>query len=152
MYHCHVDTVLHVEMGMYGTVIIRPPDGSTDIAWAGGPAFDKEYIWHLHTFDSSWHSGMGRGMGGMISGPGTVRHRPDYFMINGRDGNDTLTDPATAIEAGPGQQVLIRLNNVGYQPAMVRLGNLEFDVIASDGRPLTKTIRTDSQLIAPDER
>jgi hypothetical protein len=43
-------------------------------------------------------------------------------MINGRDGNDTLTDPATAVEAGPGQQALIRLNNVGYQPALVQLG------------------------------
>jgi plastocyanin len=74
-YHCHVDTVLHFEMGMYGTVIIRPPDGSTDLAWIDGSVFDKEYIWHLHTFDSSWHSGMG-GMGGMASGPGTVRHRP----------------------------------------------------------------------------
>jgi len=52
-YHCHVDTVLHLEMGMYGTVIIRPPDGQTDMAWENGPTFDKEYIWHLHTFDSS---------------------------------------------------------------------------------------------------
>lgn len=151
MYHCHVDTVLHVEMGMYGTVIIRPADGSTDVAWAGGPFFDKEYIWHLHTFDSSWHSGMG-GMGRMVSGPGTVRHRPDYFMINGRDGNNTLIDPATAIEAGPGQQVLIRLNNVGYQPVVVQLGGVEFDVIASDGRPLAQGLRTTSQLIAPGER
>ena len=148
MYHCHVDTVLHVEMGMYGTVIIRPPDGSPYVAWAGGPAFDKEYIWHLHTFDSSWHSNMG----GMVSGPATVRHRPDYFMINGRDGNDTLIDTATAIEAGPGQQTLIRLNNVGYQPALVQLGGLEFEVIASDGRPLADTLRTTSQLIAPGER
>ena len=152
MYHCHVDTVLHVEMGMYGTVIIRPPDGSTDVAWTGGPSFDKEYIWHLHTFDSSWHSGMGGGMGGMVSGPGTMRHRPEYFMINGRDGASLLTDPATTIEAGPGQQVLIRLNNVGYQPALVQLGGLEFEVIASDGRPLAQTIRTTSQSIAPDER
>ena len=148
MYHCHVDTVLHVEMGMYGTVIIRPPDGSTDLAWTGGPTFDKEYIWHLHTFDSSWHSGMG----GMVSGPGTVRHRPDYFMINGRDGASTLTDPATAIEAVSSQRVLIRLNNVGYQPALVELDGLEFDVIASDGRPLAQTISTDLWMIAPGER
>ena len=155
MYHCHVDTVLHVEMGMFGTVIIRPLDGITGVAWTGGPVFDKEYIWHLHTFDSTWHSGMGGGiggMGGMVSGPGTVRHRPNYFMINGRDGNNTLIDPATAIEAGPGQRALIRLNNVGYQPALVQLGGIEFDVIASDGRPLAQTLRTTSQLIAPGER
>jgi FtsP/CotA-like multicopper oxidase with cupredoxin domain len=95
--------------------------------------------------------GMG-GMGGMVSGPGTVRHRPDYFMINGRDGNETLTDPATAIEAVPDQMVLIRLNNVGYQPALVQLGGLEFEVIASDGRPLVQALTTDSVMIAPGER
>ena len=151
-YHCHVDTVLHFEMGMYGTVIIRPPNGRIDRAWAGGPRFDKEYIWQLHTFDSSWHSGMGGGMGAMVSGSRTARHRPDYFMINGRDGDDTLTDPATAIAAGPRQKVLIRLNNVGYQLARVRLGWLRFRVIASDGRPLAQTFRTRSLMIAPGER
>jgi len=146
-YHCHVDTVLHFEMGMYGTVIIRPPDGSTNVAWAGGPAFDKEYIWHLHTFDSSWHQG-----GGSVSGPGTVRHRPDYFMINGRDGANTLTDPTTAIAAAAGERVLIRTNNMGYQPGLVRLGGLEFQVIASDGRPLPATIVRTELLVAPGER
>ncbi len=145
MYHCHVDTVLHVEMGMYGTVIIRPADGSTNRAWANGPTFDKEYIWHLHTFDSSWHRSK-------VSGANTVRHRPDYFMINGRDGFDTLTDPTTAIEAGPGEKVLIRCTNVGYQLAQVQLGGLPFDVIASDGRPLAETISTTSLVVAPGER
>jgi FtsP/CotA-like multicopper oxidase with cupredoxin domain len=48
--------------------------------------------------------------------------------------------------------VLIRLNNVGYQPALVQLGGLEFDVIASDGRPLAQTFRSDSLMIAPGER
>jgi FtsP/CotA-like multicopper oxidase with cupredoxin domain len=146
-YHCHVDTVLHFEMGMYGTVIIRPPDGSDNVAWAGGPAFDKEYVWHLHTFDSTWHVG-----GAAVSGPGTVRHRPDYFMINGRDDADTLTDPTTAIAAAGGEVVLIRTNNVGYQPAVVRLGGLQFQVIASDGRPLPTAIATTELLVAPGER
>lgn len=146
-YHCHVDTVLHFEMGMYGTVIIRPPDGSDHVAWAGGPAFDKEYVWHLHTFDSSWH------LGGMpVSGPATVRHRPDYFMINGRDGANTLTDPTTAIAAAAGETVLIRTNNMGYQPALVRLGGLEFQVIASDGRPLPAAMSRTELLVAPGER
>ena len=126
-------------------VIIRPADGSTKRAWTNGPTFDKEYIWHLHTFDSSWHRSK-------VSGANTVRHRPDYFMINGRDGFDTLTDPTTAIEAGPGEKVLIRCTNVGYQLAQVQLGGLPFDVIASDGRPLAETISTTSLVVAPGER
>lgn len=145
MYHCHVDTVLHFEMGMYGTVIVRPADGSTNRAWTNGPVFDKEYIWHLHTFDSSWHDNM-------VSGANTVRHRPDYFMINGRDGANTLTDNTTAISAGAGQKVLIRTNGVGYQTARVRLGGLAFEVIASDGRPLPAPITATEWLIAPGER
>jgi FtsP/CotA-like multicopper oxidase with cupredoxin domain len=144
-YHCHVDTVLHFEMGMYGTVIIRPPDGNPRAAWDGGPSFDREYIWHLHTFDSSWHNEM-------VSSNRTVRHRPDYFMVNGKDGEDTLTDPSTAISGAPGEIVLIRANNMGYQPALVNLGGLAFDVIASDGRPLQSAITTDQQLVAPGER
>jgi FtsP/CotA-like multicopper oxidase with cupredoxin domain len=145
MYHCHVDTVLHLEMGMAGTVIIRPPDGRDDLAWAGGPVFEREYIWHLHTFDSAWHSER-------ISGPRTVRHRPDYFMINGRDGELEIDDPATAVAATPGERVLIRLTNVGYQPALVELGGLSFEVIASDGRPLPTPIVTAERLVAPGER
>jgi len=145
MYHCHVDTVLHFEMGMVGTVIVRPSDGSTNRAWTNGPSFDREYIWHLHTCDSSWH-------GNMVSGTNTVRHRPDYFMINGHDGANTLADSTTAVSAGAGQKVLIRCTGVGYQPAMVRLGGLVFEVIASDGRPLPAAIGATEWLIAPGER
>ena len=145
MYHCHVDTVLHFEMGMYGTVIVRPPGGLTDRAWSDGPRFDKEYIWHLHTFDSSWHQSR-------VSGATTTRHNPDCFLLNGRDGADALADPTSAILAGPGQRVLIRATGVGYQPARLRLGGLPFSVIASDGRPLPEAIRTDTWMLAPGER
>ena len=145
MYHCHVDTVLHFEMGMYGTVIIRPPDGGDTEAWSGGPIFDKEFVWHLHTFDSSWHSEM-------ISGPRTSRHRPDSFMINGFDRAMAADDPASAVLAAPGERVLIRLTNVGYQPSLVKLGGLEFLVVASDGRPLRAPFLTTQQPVAPGER
>jgi FtsP/CotA-like multicopper oxidase with cupredoxin domain len=73
-------------------------------------------------------------------------------MINGKDGEDTLTDPSTAISGAPGEKVLIRANNMGYQPALVRLGGLEFQVIASDGRPLPVAIVGTEQLVSPGER
>ena len=152
-YHCHVDTVLHYEMGMVGTVIVRPSDGSTTEAWSGGPSFDKEYVWQLSTYDSSWHTGGGgMGGGGATSGPNTSRYSPDYFMINGRDGSNLNSDSTVAISASAGQKVLIRGVHSGYQPCNVRLGGLSFDVIASDGRPLPSAINTTEWMMAPGER
>ena len=145
MYHCHVDTSLHFEMSMYGTVIIRPADGSTNVVWTGGPAFEKEYIWQLGTFDSSWH-------GSMVSGPQTARYRPDYFMINGRDGANAGSDSTVAITAAAGQKVLIRVNGTSYMPSVIRLGGLVFEVIASDGRPLAAPVSTTEQLVCAGER
>jgi len=147
LYHCHVDTVLHMEMGMSGTLIVRPSDGNRSVAWSGGLAFDKEYIWQLHTFDSRWHSGA------FSSGLNTQRYTPDYFMINGLDGPDILSDASTAISGNSGQKILIRLVNLGYMPAMVNLDGITFDIESSDGRPL-KTIKTNQSelLIGPGER
>jgi FtsP/CotA-like multicopper oxidase with cupredoxin domain len=144
-YHCHVDTVLHMEMGMAGTIIVRPSNGSANQAWDNGPLFDSEYIWHLHTFDSTWH-------GLNVSGPATVRYRPDYFLINGRSGSDLLADAATAVQAAPGSRVLVRVFNPGYLPARVSLGGILFDVIASDGRPLRQALGVNSLLVGPGER
>jgi FtsP/CotA-like multicopper oxidase with cupredoxin domain len=148
MYHCHVDTNQHFEMGMFGTIIIRPSDGSTNKIWTNGPSFDKEYIWQLTTFDSSWHSGEG-GMGG---GSNLTRYSPDYFMINGKDGGNTLTDATTAISASAGEKVLIRLNGTSYLPGKVRMGGLDFEVVASDGRPLAQSYMTNEQLVCAGER
>jgi len=146
MYHCHVDTVLHMEMGMAGAMIVRPADGSLNTAWTNGPIYDKEYIWHLHTFDSRWHSER-------ISGPATVQYNPDYFLINGRDGAALQTDATTAISGNAGDTVLLRVVNLGYLPSSVVLGNLAFDVIASDGRPLAEPVtQVKAWRIMPGER
>jgi FtsP/CotA-like multicopper oxidase with cupredoxin domain len=144
-YHCHVDTVLHYDMGMHGTIIVRPKSGNITEAWDGGPTFAKEYVWQLGTFDTSWHNLM-------VSGTQTARYRPDRFMINGRNGADTQTDTTVAVEANAGEKVLIRLNQTSYQSAEVSLGGLSFDVIASDGRPMQTQQTKTSIYMAPGER
>lgn len=146
IYHCHVDTVVHMERGMYGMMIVRPSDGSLDRAWDGGPTFDREYVWHLHTFDSTWEL-LSR------SDSQTVRYRPDVFMVNGKTGVDTSTDTTTRIDAAVGETVHLRLANFSYVPALVDLGGLAFDVIASDGRPLATALTGQTQrLVAAGER
>ena len=145
MYHCHVDAVLHFEMGMVGALIVRPADGSATTVWTNGPRFDKEYLWQLQTFDSTWH-------GLTVSGPQTVRYRPNYFMINGRDGAALSTDPTVAVSAPTGATVLLRVIHMAYAPALVSLGGLTFSVIASDGRPLPQPIQATSYLMTTGER
>ena len=144
-YHCHVDTVLHYEMGMHGTIIIRPASGSAVEAWEGGPTYDREYVWQLGTFDTTWHNEN-------VSGLATARYRPDRFMINGRNGTDAQTDYTVAVEANEGEKVLIRLNQTSYQGARIELGGLPFEVIASDGRPLPKALTKTSLYMSPGER
>lgn len=143
IYHCHVDTVLHVEMGMIGTVIVRPPEGDINRAWQGGPFFDKEYIWQLHTVDTRWHQQL-------VSGAFCVDYNPNFFMVNGRDNVDN--DPATAISGSAGERILIRAVNIGFLPALIDLGNQNFQVIASDGRPLRNFQIRQQILVGPGER
>lgn len=80
-YHCHKNTVLHFEMGLYGLLVVDPPNPGTrpDIPAApyptGGPGFipaflpdfpgfvpdanvvpyDVEALWVPDEFDSIWH-------------------------------------------------------------------------------------------------
>jgi len=144
-YHCHVDTVLHYDMGMHGTIIIRPRSGNITEAWDGGPTFTKEHVWQMGTFDSSWRSTN-------VSGDATVRYRPDCFMINGVNGADALSDPTVAITANAGEKVLIRTNQTSYQGAKIEFGGLPFELIAADGRPAVNAPTVTSVYLTPGER
>jgi FtsP/CotA-like multicopper oxidase with cupredoxin domain len=145
-YHCHVDTVLHYAKGMYGAVIVRPPDGSTDRAWDGGPQFDEEVLWHLHTIDSVWNNTQ------LISSPATARYHPDIFLLNGRESTHARADPFTRIVVARGQKAYLRLLNAGYNWARVSLGGLPFEVVASDGRPMQTPVLAGVWELGPGER
>ena len=144
-YHCHVDTVLHYDMGMHGTIIIRPRSGNIEEAWDGGPTYTKEYVWQMGTFDSTWRSTN-------VSGEQTIRYRPDCFMINGVNGATAQTDSTVAISANAGEKVLIRTNQTSYQGAKIDFGGLAFEVIAADGRPAAQSQTMTSLYMTPGER
>lgn len=65
LYHCHVNTVLHFEMGMYGFLIVDPPVSGAPFA-DGGPGvirranqlvnYDVEALWAVDEIDARWHN------------------------------------------------------------------------------------------------
>ncbi len=138
-YHCHVNTVLHAEMGMYGALIVDPPSGP-GTAWDGGPAYDVEAIWAVDEFDTSWHCR--RWNAGLCGGDaGFNDFNPDVFVINGIGDAETETHSTVAVSCDVGQRVLVRYIMAGYVPQRLTIegagsGLGDIQVIAEDGHPL----------------
>jgi len=148
-YHCHVNTVLHAEMGMYGGLIIDPvPDPNdppgTRRVFAGGPAYDVEAIWACDEFDSRWHN-LNWAAGTCGGDVGLNNLQPDYFIITGVDGaSSALTAPGVAVQMNRGQSLLVRYINAGYFPQRITFGGLTATVVSSDGRPFPNPIQVTS--------
>lgn len=134
-YHCHTNTVLHAEMGMYGALIVDPADGSKR-AFTNGPAYDVEAIWAADEIDSRWHN-KSWDAGTCGGDQGFNNLNADYFIISGVDGaRSALTDPRVAVSMLRGQTLLVRYINAGYYPQRINFGSLTATAVASDGRPL----------------
>ena len=141
-YHCHTNTVLHAEMGMYGALIVDPPEGP-GTAFENGPTYDVEAVWAVDEIDSSWH-GLGWTAGTCGGDVGLNDLNPDYFIITGVDGaQSALTAPGIAVDMERGQRLLVRYICAGYLPQEIRFDGLNVDIIASDGRPLPNPVTVD---------
>lgn len=141
-YHCHVTTTLHLTMGMYGLVIIEYPDQQI----FGGPTYDKDYPF-LATdleLETNWDP--------FGSFP-FHEIRPDYFMLNGKQGSQITNDESQYIWYEDGDQVLLRLTNLGYTLVEYELPpELNATVYTSDGRPLPEPFTTSLLEVYPGER
>ena len=140
-YHCHTNTVLHAEMGMYGALIVDPPEGPGTL-FSGGPEYDVEAFWVVDEIDSSWHD-LGWAAGTCGGDVGLNELNPDYFVITGVDGTgDSAMDaPPISATVQRGQKLLARYICAGYHPQRIRFGGLTGTVYSSDGRPLPKPIQ-----------
>ena len=122
-YHCHVHTVKHLEMGMYGAFIVRAVDGQgafINTINNGGPAYDFEWNWVLSTVDPRYHTAEG-------DDPVFASYQPQYFLINGNEGL-TRDAPAETLMATVGANVVIRL--MGLQSV-----NATFQILDANDNP-----------------
>lgn len=144
MYHCHVHTVKHLDMGMYGALIVRPKDAAGNFLNQLTPdpqtAYDVEQSLVFSTVDPGYHT---------AEGDSTVfaNYIPRYFLINGNEGNAS-SDPAVTLSAAVNQKVALRLIGIHAVGGSfsIRDGNgvaQPFTVYVEDGRqwpaPGTKT-------------
>lgn len=143
-YHCHVNTVLHFEMGMYGMLIVDPDvdgapfaDGGPGVTWVGNTLtpYNAEAIWVADDIERRWHTNPEHGTGdpatGVLCGgafigindPGNPHLHdfdPDVFVISGIPPEVRGTSGARQNVAGAGatvvrgQRLLIRAVNASY--------------------------------------
>jgi FtsP/CotA-like multicopper oxidase with cupredoxin domain len=104
MYHCHVHTVKHLEMGMYGPFVVRAVDingNFQSLINSGGPGYDFEWNMVLSTVDPRYHTATG-------DDPVFGSYIPQHYLINGNEGAAPTT-PADTLTATAGSTVAIRL-------------------------------------------
>jgi FtsP/CotA-like multicopper oxidase with cupredoxin domain len=158
-YHCHVNTPLHVAMGLFGPIIIDPPGTDPKAPppkkpFLEAPAdwtYHVEAVWAPFAVDPRWHQ-LNHAAGMCGEDAGLNIHQPKYFLINDQpqtpDGAP-ISAPNVAVRAKAGQTILIRTINASYVPITFEFGNgLDPLMIETDGRP----IRTKMDLsgISPD--
>jgi len=134
-YHCHKNTVLHFEMGMYGFLIVDPPTGKGRL-YEGGPSYDVEALWAFDDVDPAWRK-LGHQAGLCGDDAGMDLFVPKYFMCSGVPSPLTRTDPRVVVNAKVGQRILIRHLNASYSLISTRFSGLDATICGVDGRPLS---------------
>jgi FtsP/CotA-like multicopper oxidase with cupredoxin domain len=135
MYHCHVNSPQHIDMGMVGVLIVEPRDKR------GEPRVDRETVlllddWYLN--DSGGHEAMAH--------PAMIQ-QANYFTVNGK-----AFPGVPPMQLTQGETVRVRLINVGYQAHSMHLHGHSFVVTHKDGRRIKMPQEQDTVLIGPGER
>lgn len=151
-YHCHTNTVLHAEMGMYGALIVDPPEGPGTL-FSGGPTYDVEAFWVVDEIDSSWHT-LPWDAGTCGGDVGLNELNPDYFVITGVDGSgdSAMNTPPISATIAVGDKLLARYICAGYHPQKISFGGLTGTIHMSDGRALPKPVQATEIRAASAER
>lgn len=157
VYHCHVHTVLHQQMGMYGGIIVMPADSADqNKSFTGSPnTFAKQYYWITAEVEKSWHDkAANRDYGDSVEFSYFTQYNPQHFILANYPidpaalgvGTTTpgrgLVNPSTAgVSFAVGTKNLIRVGNLGYLNHRLTITNsagasVPFDVIATDGKPM----------------
>lgn len=137
-YHCHKNTVLHFELGMYGPLIVDPPEGEGHARYGQTVIeYDQEVLWIPDDVDPDWHDLHHKA--GLEcpwdNSQHLLRFVPTYFMLTGVPHPRSRTDRRVAVRSRVGERLLIRILNAAYGPISVTLP-FNATVIGKDGHAL----------------
>lgn len=129
MYHCHVQTPLHLAMGMYGLFIVNGV--SNEHLYLTDTKFTKEFSFLLSEMNTTWNSNP--------TSPGPFAlYEADYLMINGVSGQQ-LNEEQHKIKASTNDTLAFRMANIGYGSNHITFPpELSVFTVASDGRTIPK--------------
>ena len=149
-YHCHRNTTLHFELGMFGMLIVDPPDEGDQQKrlYQGGPTYDVEALWVADDMDPRWHEIANHDAGLCGMDVGLNRFEPKYFLLSGVFNDKTLVDPRTQVNARLGDRVLIRLLNASYSVLSVQF-TCDAEIVACDGHPWGRDAWCDKTRLLP---
>jgi FtsP/CotA-like multicopper oxidase with cupredoxin domain len=89
MFHCHVEDVEHVHMGMTGPVFVRPSMGANFAYNDSSTAFDREFVMFMSEVWAEAHWADSH-----IQLPDWSDYRADFSLLNGRVYPDTIVPNA----------------------------------------------------------
>jgi FtsP/CotA-like multicopper oxidase with cupredoxin domain len=150
IYYSGTDSDLQVEMGLIGTIIVRPDNYDVDTnrtAYGDArSAYDQEYLFLITEMDPQVHYQV---EAGGVSAAVTAGRWPVLWFINGRAAPDTMAAPYVSwLPAQPynimpmmraGERMLVRWIGGGFDHHPFHLHGNNFDVIARDGYLLEST-------------
>ena len=142
LYHCHVQTDTHVDMGMYGIFHVVPEEQE--------PA-DREYFLSLRDWDSRLHEAYAGG----DAEYSTADRDPNVYTVNGRSAPSTFhPEEGSPLIVDEGETVRVHLVNAGYESHPFHTHRHRFEVVAKDGSPIPEVARYEEDVIdvAPAER
>lgn len=150
-YHSGTQSDLQVEMGLFGTIIVRPESWSNAnnrIAYNHEEsAYDREYLYVLSEIDIDIH----QAAEAQANGPGPIvlpggAYQSEYWLMNGRAGPDTMAADGTDFlpyqpygsltRMHPGEKLLIRLVGAGREMHPFHTHGNHARLLARDGRML----------------
>jgi len=127
LYESGTNASIQIPMGLYGALIVETGD-------AYGNAFDQDAVLLLSEIDPTLNANPG--------GFDLLDYHPTYWLINGESYPNTAN-----ISANPGDQVLLRYLNAGFDhPSMMLLGAYQ-RVIAKDAYALTNPFDAVAEII-----
>jgi FtsP/CotA-like multicopper oxidase with cupredoxin domain len=149
MYHSGVSPQIQIEMGLVGTLIVRPatpaPADAEDLAYNDvATAYDSEFLFVMSEMDPKLHY---LAENNALDQWDNAAYNSVLFFINGRNAPDTLAGDfapelphqpyGSLVSMVPGERVLLRTLNVGRHQHPLHLHGNHYDQIARDGNMLT---------------